>query len=174
MPERNVNFSINSERLTIRHFERGDIDAFVSFMTDPASTQFLTFGEDQKSREGATKLLEATIDSYDSSKPMMAFAVEECATNQFVGFCGLTPREEGVVEIMYAVMPSARGKGFAVEIATTLAQHAVKRLGYERVIAPISPQHKVSKVVAAKAGFEDRGISQSSASAEMVHLFVFC
>ena len=100
MAEINVNFSISSERLRIRRFEQGDLEAFVSFMTDPESTQFLTFGEEQKSREGAMALLNATIDAYDSSKPMMAFAVEDCVTKEFVGFCGLTPREDGAVEIM--------------------------------------------------------------------------
>ena len=168
-----MNFSINSERLRIRRFELNDIEDFAGFMTDPESTKFLTFGEDQKSRKGAEDLLRVTIDSYDSEEPMMAFAVEDCATGNFVGFCGLTPREDCAVEIMYAVMPDARGKGYAVEIAATLARHAVNQLGYKRVIAPISPRHEVSKIVAAKAGFENRGVSQNLDSAEKVHLFVF-
>lgn len=168
-----VNFSISSERIRIRRFEQGDMEAFASFMTDSESTQFLTFGEEQKSREGAMALLNATIDAYDSNKPMMAFAVEDSVTNEFVGFCGLTPRDEGAVEIMYAVMPGARGKGYAVEMAATLTQHAINQLGYERVIAPISPEHTVSKAVATKAGFVDRGVSQNLSSMEMVHLFVF-
>ena len=161
-----------SEQLRIRRFERGDAEDFVSFMTDPECTKFLTFGEEQRNREGATELLQATIESYESEGPLMAFAVENQQTKQFVGFCGLAQREEGTVEIMYAMMPHARGKGYAVEIAATLARHAVSQLGYRRVIAPISPKHLVSKAVAAKAGFENRGISQSLDATEKVHLFV--
>ena len=165
--------TITSEQLRIRRFERGDAKDFVSFMADPESTRFLTFGKEQKSPEGATELLDVTIESYDSEAPLMAFAVEHQESRQFVGFCGLAPREEGTVEIMYAVMPNERGKGYATEIAATLAQYAVNQLGYRQVIAPVSPKHEVSKAVVLKAGFRDHGISRKSGSSEIVHLFVF-
>ncbi len=168
-----MNFSINSKRLRIRQFEPGDVEDFVSFMTDPESTLFLTFDEAQKSREGATELLLATIDSYASDTPLMAFAVEDYASGKFVGFCGLTPREDGEVEIMYAIMPSLCGNGYAVETASRLAQYAVDQLGYKRVIAPISPKHEASKIVAAKAGFDDHGLRKSPDSSEKVHLYVY-
>lgn len=168
-----MNFSISSERLSIRWFEKGDAEDFVSFMTDPEATEFLTFGEEQKSREGAIELLDATIESYSSEDRLMAFAVERQEDAHFVGFCGLTPREEGTVEIMYAVMPGECGKGYATEIAATLAQYAITQLGYRRVIAPISPKHEASKKVSAKAGFRDHGVSKSLGSAEMVHMFIF-
>lgn len=168
-----MNFSINSRRLRIRQFELGDVEDFVGFMIDPESTLFLAFGEAQKSREGATELLKATIESYESNTPLMAFAVEDCVSRKFIGFCGLTPRENDEVEIMYAIMPNYRGNGYAVEIASRLAQYAVDQLGYRRVIAPISPKHEVSKTVAAKAGFNDHGITKSLDSAEYVHLFVY-
>ncbi|WP_287373672.1 GNAT family N-acetyltransferase [Prosthecochloris sp.] len=129
-----MNHSITSKQLLIRRFERDDAEDFVSFMTDPESTRFLTFGEEQKSREGAKELLDVTIASYDSEAPLMAFAVEHQESRQFIGFCGLTPREEGTVEIMYAVMPNERGKGYATQITATLAQYAVNRLGYRQVI----------------------------------------
>ena len=168
-----MNHPVISERLSIRRFKPGDTEDFVRFMTDPDSTRFLTFGEEQKTREGAIELLEATIASYNSENPLMAFAVESQETTEFIGFCGLTPHEEGTVEIMYAVMPGLRGKGYATEIAATLAQYAVSQLGYKRVIAPISPEHEISKAVAVKAGFRDHGISQKTDSANKVHLFVF-
>ena len=168
-----MNDPIISKQLQIRRFECGDVEDFVSFMTDSESTKYLTFGEEQKSREGATELLLATIDSYTSDTPLMAYAVEDCVSRKFVGFCGLTPHEDGEVEIMYAVMPNLRGNGYAIEIASTLAQYAVEQLGYRRVIAPISPEHKVSKAVAVKAGFDDHGFRKSLDSLEMVHLYIY-
>lgn len=168
-----MDLSIDSSRLRIRPFEPGDVEDFVGFMTDPESTRFLAFDQAQKNREGATQLLLATIESYTSDTPWMAFAVEASASRRFVGFCGLTPRDEREVEIMYAIMPNARGKGYAVEVASALANYAVERLGYRRVIAPISPEHAVSKAVAAKAGFDDFGISTGPDSSKRVHLFVY-
>lgn len=149
------------------------MEDFVAFMTDPESTRFLAFGQAQKSREGATELLLATIDSYTSDTPLMAFAIEERASQKFAGFCGLTPREDGEVEIMYAIMPNVCGNGYAVEAASALAEYAVDSLGYRRVIAPISPEHEASKIVAAKAGFDDHGIGTGPGSSEKVHLFVY-
>ncbi len=169
----NMSFSINTKRLRIRQFTEEDIEDFISFMTDPDSTKFLAFAEEQKNREGAEKLLRLTIESYGSETPLMAFAVDCHSTGSFVGFCGLTPREGRDVEIMYAVMSGDRGKGYAAEIVASLAQYAVSQLGFQRVTAPISPKHQASKAVAEKAGFVDRGIVQSSEFTEKVHLFVF-
>ena len=165
--------SIDTARLRIRRFAQGDVESFISFMTDRESTKFLTFGDEQKSNEGAKALLKATIESYDSEHPMLAFAVEELTTRTFVGFCGLTPHDHKTVEIMYAVMPSARRKGYATEIATTLARYALDGLGYGRVVAPIAPANEVSKLVATKAGFEDCGLTKSANTAVAVHQFIF-
>ena len=168
-----MNLSIHSNHLRIRPFEPDDVEDFVDFMMDPESTRFLTFDSAQKSREGATELVLATIDSYASDTPFLAFAVEERSSRDFVGFCGLTPREEDEVEIMYAIMPAVRGRGYAVETASALAKYAIDQLDYRRVIAPISPEHEVSKTVAVRAGFKDCGIRTNPGASEKVHLFVY-
>ncbi len=168
-----MKFLITSKRLRIRQFKTDDLEEFISFMTDRGSTKFLTFDDDQKTRKGATDLLKATIDSYGSDNPMMAFAVEDNESKEFIGFCGLTPRESDSVEIMYAIKTRARGNGYAAEIASELANHAIRQLGYSRVIAPISPKHSASKAVAVKAGFTDRGLQQVPGSADDIHLFVY-
>lgn len=69
---------------------------------------------------------------------------------------------------MYAVVPTATGKGLATEIAEALSNYALDQLGYTRVIAPIRADHAASVAVAKKAGFRlqgrdgDREIYQSS------------
>ncbi len=172
MSNQNVKLPIISARLRIRRFARRDMESFAAFMADPESTRFLAFDDRQKNPRASGELLEATINSYDSDEPMLAFAVDDSKTNEFVGFCGLTPREADEVEIMYAIMPQARGKGYAAELAESLASHAIDELGYQRVVSPISTEHQASKAVAAKAGFEDCGISQDPGSGESVQLFV--
>ena len=161
-----------TKRLRIRRFEIDDADAFAAFMTDSESTRFMAFADEQKSPEGARALIEATIRSYDTDRAMFAFAVERSSTGTFVGFCGLTPQDETTMEIMYAVMPEARGQGYATEIAKALAGYALDELGYARVLAPIVPGHTVSRAVAAKAGFEDRGLVDSAEAGGKVHQFV--
>lgn len=168
-----MSFVINSKRLTIRQFKIHDLEKFISFMTEPESTKFLTFNDAQKTRAGATELLQATINSYSTDNPMMAFAVENNENKEFIGFCGLTPREDNDIEIMFAIMPNARGKGYATEVARELSIHALNQLGYDRVLAPISIEHETSKAVVKKAGFKDHGYHQGFDSAEKIHLFVY-
>lgn len=163
---------LTTDRLQIREFISADADPFVSFMTDRESTKFLTFADEQTTSEGAKSLLEATIASYSSEQPMLAFAVEEQASKRFVGFCGLNPYDKETVEIMYAVMPEARRQGYATEVAIALSHYALNELGYHRVIAPISPAHTSSQSVAKKAGFEDRGLVTMPNLPGKVHLFV--
>ncbi|EKV00427.1 acetyltransferase, ribosomal protein N-acetylase [Leptolyngbya sp. PCC 7375] len=163
---------INTARLKIREFIFADADAFISFMTDPESTKFLTFTNEQTTREGAKSLIEFTIDSYGSEQPMLAFAVEEKDSKRFVGFCGLNPHDDETVEVMYAVMPEARGRGYGAEIAIAISHHALNDLGYHRVVAPIAPENKYSQVVATKAGFKDCGIVKQTNFPELVRQFV--
>ncbi len=141
-------------------------------MTDEESTKYLSFDAEQKSKSGAKKLLEATILSYDSTKPMHAYAVEELDTRKFVGFCGLNPHDIENVEIMYAVMPDQRKKGYATEVAATLARYALNEFKFKRVLAPISPKNVHSRRVAERVGFKDRGLIQHKDFSEKVHDYV--
>ncbi len=141
-------------------------------MTDRESTTFLPFAREQKSSEGAKELVEATLESYDSERLMLAFAVEERASSQFVGFCGLNPYDETTIEILYAVMPSRRRQGYATEIATALTHYAFYELGYQRVIAFIVPANEYSKTVATKVGFKDGGLVRNANFSEKVHQFI--
>ena len=163
---------IETARLRIRGFCRADSEPFISFMADSESTEFLPFPQEQKTAEGARQLLEATIESYDSDRPMSAFAIEERGGGRFVGFCGLHPHDEETAEIMYAVMPAARRRGYATEIAGALSRHALEKLGYRRVIAFVVPANEPSKTVAARAGFRDGGLVENANFEEKVHRYV--
>ncbi len=168
-----VTTPILTGRLKIRRFELADIDSFVEFMTDTESTRYLAFDDEQKTRNGASKLIESTIRAYDSDRPMLAFAVEERSTGSFVGFCGLYPHDQTVLEIMYAVMPHARRRGYATEIARAVAQYALDDLGYAKVVAPIAFVHSASKTVALRAGFKDFGVVKREPAGEKMHQFIF-
>ena len=159
--------------MRIRQFIPADREPFIQFMTDRESTRFLTFGEDQKTREGAIELFEVTISSYGSEQPMLAFAIETLATGTFVGFCGLHPHDQVTVEIMYAIMPQVRRQGYATEVAAAITRWALADMGYRRAIAPIDPAHQVSQAVVIKAGFTDCGLVENPESPDKKRLFVF-
>lgn len=163
---------IETARLQIRRFIPTDREPFIQFMTDRESTRFLTFEEDQTTREGAIELFELTIVAYDSEQPMLAFAIENRTTDAFVGFCGLHPHDPETVEIMYAIMPQVRRQGYATEVATAITRLALVDMGYRRAIAPIDPAHQASQAVVVKAGFTDCGLVQNQGSTGIKRLFV--
>lgn len=156
----NANFGetiVATRRVRIRRFTESDSSDFISFMTNTELTRFLEFEDRQKTSAGASALLKATLESYDTGHQLMAFAVECTGNSQFIGFCGLAPQGARQVEIMYAVVPDAAGKGIATEIAKALSGYALDELGYAVVTAPIQKRHRASIAVAKKAGFQLRG-----------------
>lgn len=164
---------IDTHRLRIRRFRQEDGATFAEFMTDATSTAFLEFGgEEQRTEAGAKALIQTTIDAYDSEQPLLAFAVEALPGGAFVGFCGLHPHDSTTVEIMYAVMPSARKRGYATEIAKTLGHAALDVLDYSRVVAPIDLNNEFSCRAALKAGFVDQGPIKGEEPARLKHNYV--
>ena len=84
---------------SIRHiYEFADSDVEISSRSSAlwqiASPRYFSLTKEQKTSEGAKKLIEATIVSCDSEHPMLAFAVEERASGLFLGFCGLNSHDE--------------------------------------------------------------------------------
>ncbi|CAM2070780.1 GNAT family N-acetyltransferase [Sulfidibacter corallicola] len=164
---------IDTARCRIRRFRPEDLEPFAAFMADTTATAYLPFPDEHKTRAGARQLLEATLASYDSDRPMFALAVEARTNGRFAGFCGVNPLDETTAEIMYAVIPGASGQGYATEIAAALANFAIEKLGFRRLVAFIVPANEPSKVVAAKAGFADEGLVEHANFSEKVHRFAY-
>ncbi len=107
-----------------------------------------------------------------SDRPMLAFAVEEQCSQQFVGFCGLSPQDRETIEIMYAVIPAARHQGYATEMLMAITDYTFGELGYSRAIALVLPKNEDSKRVVLRAKFIDCGLVKNAKFIEEVHQFV--
>lgn len=72
-----------------------------------------------------------------------------------VGMCGFhgPPTPEGVVEVGYALLPAARGRGHATEAVRGLLAYAWADPGVRRVIAETLPHLAASIRVMERAGF---------------------
>lgn len=81
------------------------------------------------------------------------FAVEEEASRQVAGFCGLVhPGGQAEVEVKYAFRRSCWGRGIASEVLAALLCYASERLGLHRVIATVAPANLASQAVLRKVG----------------------
>ena len=76
-------------------------------------------------------------------------------SGEFIGQCGLCPKElEGrqETELVYLIVPTRWGRGFASEAAAAVVREARVGLGLKRLIALIEAGNSASEVVAKRAG----------------------
>ena len=75
----------------------------------------------------------------------------------FIGYAGLGPRRqpsEGEVELLYALLPEAWGKGLATRMGRLAVEHAFGPLGLPQLVAYTLPTNRGSRRVMEKLGFE--------------------
>jgi RimJ/RimL family protein N-acetyltransferase len=75
------------------------------------------------------------------------------ASGAFVGCCGLRPRESGVYELGFHLVPTAWGKGYALEAAQCVCQYAFTSLSVVSLFAGHNPANLNSRNVLLKLGF---------------------
>jgi len=150
IPER-----LETERLIIRPFLAEDFELFYKFMSDRNATKYMIFTEENKTYDGAKKLVEDTIKSYNTDKPLFALTIADRNTNQFLGSCGVAPLEkEGEVECYYIILPEYWGRGLATEALKKLIEYTFLELKMSKISAFIFPENKASIAVAKKAGMQ--------------------
>lgn len=81
------------------------------------------------------------------------FALEDRATGEVIGFCGLVhPGDQPEPEIKYALLRSHWGRGLASEAVPALLRHGSTAYGLRRIIATVAPANLASQRVLRKAG----------------------
>jgi ribosomal-protein-alanine N-acetyltransferase len=84
--------------------------------------------------------------------------VSERGTGRLVGIAGLQPLDGGPeVELTYALVPSAWGRGFATEAAAAALRFAFEESGLERVVGIAKRENGASVAVLRKAGLRSLG-----------------
>lgn len=161
---------IHTKRLTIRRFERSDLEPFLRFMTDEASTRYLMFEEEHKTIAGATGLFKAVLASYDTEEPIHSYAIADIDSGEYLGSCGYAPYSVGIFEVYYAVNRENTGKGIATEATRAIAEHLAEEF---EIRAYCAPENVAAHRVALAAGFEDCGIAMHEAFGNEGRLFVF-
>ncbi len=90
------------------------------------------------------------------------WAIEERATGRFLGEVGfadfkrqIEPSIEGIPELGWVLVPSARGSGFATEAARAALDWCNVYLRVARTVCLIHPENAASVRVAEKCGFRE-------------------
>ncbi|HLO65221.1 MAG TPA: GNAT family N-acetyltransferase [Azonexus sp.] len=145
IPER-----LETARLLLRPFREEDWQAMHRHYSDPACTRY-TLGRSLS--EGESWRLTATLAGHWLLRGYGPYALEEKASGQLVGTCGLWfPGDFPEREIKWAVLSEHQGKGFASEAAQAVLAMALAHFPERPPISFIHRDNAASIGVARSIG----------------------
>jgi RimJ/RimL family protein N-acetyltransferase len=139
-------------------FGDGHLPDFAALARDAAVLRFTRFPADPPP-DFAERWL-ATYEAARAEGTREAFAILD--GEAFVGFAVAVGIDEtaATVELGYAVVPEARGRGVAAEVLRQLGDWAFAR-GMQRLELHIGVENEASKRVAARCGYVREGLLRS-------------
>ena len=147
-----------TDRLVLRPFAPGDVEAHIAMMRDQDVARFLT--EEGMPRERATEWrAAASLLGHWQIRGFGFFSVFEKATGQWVGRVGpWQPEGWPALETGWSIAANHWGKGYAPEAAEATMRWTFKRFpDLPRMISLIDPGNPNSQAVARKLGETNSG-----------------
>ena len=145
---------LSTKRTQLREFVPADADSLMAIFGDVAAMQFAPM-EVTQDRSVAASAIEWHIENYRRFG-YGAWAVIGRG-EAFVGLAGLLPHDVGT-ELFFSIVPAFWGRGFATEVASGCRDYAFGRLGIQRLISIIHPDHPRAVAVARKIGMTEAGM----------------
>jgi RimJ/RimL family protein N-acetyltransferase len=164
-----IQIPIETGRFVIRRFKKKDLKAFLKFMLDGESTQYLAFEDEQKTEKGAKALFSYINGAYDSEQPIHSYVIAEKYSDCYLGSCGFAPYSEGIYECYYSVNKSEQGNGVATEVTKAITEQLAKT---HEIRAYCHPKNYAAHAVAKKAGFKPQGIKLHKIFRKKSELFI--
>lgn len=147
-------YPIETERLRLRPFSRGDVDAVFAYRQREDVAQYLFDGP--MSHESVTEVVQHRIGQYgfDTESAKVFLAVELRHTQQVIGEVSLILRDAAArqAEIGYIFHPEFHGQGFATEAARILLQMGFEGAGMHRIYARCDARNASSWKVMERLG----------------------
>jgi RimJ/RimL family protein N-acetyltransferase len=162
--------TLTTERLVLRPFRLHDLDAYAAMNADPTAMRYI--GEVQD-RAAAFRSLCAALGHWHL-RGFGPWAIEERATGAFVGRAGLVHFEPWTdVEVAYALVPSAWGKGYAGEVAARSLRFAHEVVGARGVASHILAGNAAAIRVAERLGARYSGDADVQVEATPIRIYVY-
>jgi RimJ/RimL family protein N-acetyltransferase len=144
---------IQTQRLALRQLELNDADFILELLNEAAFLQFIGDKGVRTLEDACDYLRKGPMDSYQRHGFGLYAACLLDGTR--TGICGLVKRDGlGDVDVGFAFLSRYRSKGYAVESAAAILQHARRVLGLQRVVAITSPENFGSIAVLEKIGLK--------------------
>ena len=146
--------TIETERLILRPFREGDLDAFTAMMQTPQVRASL-YVPDTYNEENAFESMERWLGQW-ALRNTGQWALEERATGTFVGRAGSHwPLREGWpgIEIGWTLHPDHWGNGYATEAGAAAIVHSFATHDVDELYSVILEENTASQAVAKRLGF---------------------
>jgi len=147
-----VGFLIETPRLILRGMEPTDRDFLCGMFASKETMKYL-FGGVPMDREEALEFIGRHFVFGAEPAGLAPLSLKE--TRERIGFGGIVPcgyLSEDDYEFGFALVKSARGRGFAVEIGEAQIQYGFRHLGCSRMLALVHPMNEPSKAVLKRLG----------------------
>ncbi|MCW2962816.1 MAG: GCN5-related N-acetyltransferase [Actinomycetia bacterium] len=145
---------LETERLVLRPFEEGDLDALYAIQSDVESARWLY--KEPRTLDETRELLERKIASHEffGEHDWLSAAVIARETGQLVGDMSLqwVSTEHKTGEIGFIFHPDHQGRGYATEAARAFLAVAFDGLGFHRVVGRLEARNTASARVLEKLG----------------------
>jgi RimJ/RimL family protein N-acetyltransferase len=144
---------LTTERLVLRHLERGDLEPLYSLYRDPEIRKY--FPDGTRSRRQTKQELEWFLHGHPRHPELGLWATIERKTGEFLGRCGLLPwhiQGTDEVELAFMIKKERWREGLATEASHGIIEHARDVLGLRRLVCLVMPGNTASAAVAEKVG----------------------
>lgn len=149
------NFKITTDRLSMRPFNRGDVQAFSKICENPEVMRYIGNGKPLDIDTVRSNITNWIALYEQRGYGLFALILKE--NNQLIGFCGLIHQmvdEENFIELGYRLDQAFWGKGMATEAALAIKNYALNQLKIPTLISIIHHENVASKNVALKIGMK--------------------
>ena len=147
-----LNLPLRTDRLVLRRFEAGDLDAFYAYHSLPETARFLP-GEAKsytKSMESVGKYANFV---FEKEGDWICLAIEAADSPGLLGEVVLKWLPGCCQsEIGWSLAPAARGRGIASEAAAALLKLGFEELGFHRIDAKLDALNTASAALCERLG----------------------
>jgi RimJ/RimL family protein N-acetyltransferase len=143
---------LEDEVVTLRPFERNDVEAIVAACQDPEIPRWTSV---------PSPYTEADALAWLESGEEESFAVVDRSSGELLGSIGVRFPDDGLAEVGYWVAKEARGRGVATRALVLVSAWVFERADVGRLQLRADTKNLASQRVAEKAGFVREGVLRS-------------
>lgn len=166
-----MNYILNTERLYLREFQLNDASFIIELLNSPGWLQYIGDRNVRDVTQAEEYLKNGPLKSYNELGYGLLLVVEK-ESNKSVGMCGLLKRDYlNHPDIGFAFLPEVMGRGYALEIAEALKQHAEVHWHVKKLCAIVQHDNDRSIKLLKKLGLSFKEKITSPTTNEILDLY---